>query len=205
MAGAAPSLAHSAPMGPRSQASAELMCRCCRHCCCCCCCCRPCCCMGPAPAASLTRLRGLVSSVVLVLPTARPSPMSPPSMAAAVSLAASAPSCPSPPWCRSHSLRASWVLWGEPLWGSSPPSGTAALAPPQAAETEGRGSSVPPSSSLSPGSPTPSSGSSSGRMLGPAPSLACRSCRVVLSGILTRAPLSLPSSGAADPLGGLAA
>ncbi len=99
------------------------------------------------------------------------------------------------------------MLWGEPLWGSSPPSGLAALAPPQAANAERWGSSVPPASSLSPmGCPSPSPGSPTGlSLLGPAPRLLGQFSRVVQSGLLPRAPSFLPSSGAAAPLGGLAA
>jgi hypothetical protein len=117
------------------------------------------------------------------------------------------------PWSASfpryspHSLRASRVLWDEPLWGSPPPSGLAASASPQAAKAERWGSSVPPASSLTPvGCPSPLPGISTGPLLlGPAPRLSGHACRVVQNGLCSRAPFLLPSSGATEPLGGLAA
>jgi hypothetical protein len=77
-----------------------------------------------------------------------------------------------------HSLRAARVLGGEPLWGSSPTPGLAALAPPQGCQDRGAGQHGAPSSSLSPGSPSPSPGLPSGRpLLGPAPRFTGLPCR----------------------------
>ncbi len=164
-------------------------------------------------ATSLRRASALPSSgrtaAFITLP-ACPFPPAAAALPAAQAWRTPAPSIARPPSFSRylpHSLRAPRVLWGEPLWGSSPPSGLAALTPPQAANAEGWASSVPPASSLSPmGCPSPSPGFPTGPLLlGPAPRLSGHVCRVVHVGRLSQAPFLLPSSGAAVPLGGLAA
>ncbi len=99
------------------------------------------------------------------------------------------------------------MLWDKPLWGFSPPSRLAALASPHSCQLREVGQHGAPASSLAPlGCPSPSPATPSGPLLlAPAASLGGHACRVLRSGHFSRAPFLLPSSGATEPLGGLAA